>query len=357
MGERVVQHMAGQHHSDLSSWSESRPADASPVSARLCQGRRRRLHICLSVDFDAISGYLGTGHDPKNTLADYSAGTFSAHVGVPRLLKLFAKHGISDKVSWFLPGHSIETFPKAAQAIVKSGAEIGLHGYSHEGAYAMTPIQEKDVLEKCIEVATTITGGVKPVGYRAPLFQIRESTVRLLQKKGFRYDSSMNAHDSLPYTLPNPFPVQPPTVPDYSQPASSWMTPSLVFQEPSPGTTEAKNGLVEIPSSWYTDDMTPLGFYPYTPNSQGYVAVGVVETMWWDRFEWLWENECDVDEGGFGSIYPMVWHPESAGRSHVVGMIDKFIGKLVQKMKESETGEITFERMETTAEAFKARKA
>ncbi len=174
--------------------------DSPPLRAN----NRRRLHICLSVDFDAISGYLGTGHDPRNTLADYSAGIFSAHVGVPRLLKLFAKHGISNKVSWFLPGHSIETFPEEAAAIAQSGAEIGLHGYSHEGAYAMTLEQERDVLEKCIEIVTALRGGMRPVGYRAPLYQIRETTVQLLQENGFLYDSSMNAHDSLPYTLRMP---------------------------------------------------------------------------------------------------------------------------------------------------------
>ncbi|KAF7513845.1 hypothetical protein GJ744_006459 [Endocarpon pusillum] len=294
--------------------------------------RSKRLHICLSVDFDAISGYLGTGHDPRNTLADYSAGIFSARVGVPRLLKLFGKYGIGNKVSWFLPGHSIETFPEEAAAIARSGAEIGLHGYSHEGAYAMTLEQEEEVLMRCIEIVVALQGGKLPVGYRAPLYQIRETTVQLLQKNGFLYDSN------------------------YSQRASSWMVPSSVPKEPAAGTDEAKNGLLEIPSSWYTEDMTPLGFYPYTPNSQGYVAVDVVERMWWDRFDWLWENECFVDEDGFGSIYPMVWHPESAGRAHVVGMIDRFIGKLVKKMNEAEPGEITFETMETMAKAFKAKK-
>jgi len=80
--------------------------------------RKRRLRICLSVDFDAISGYLGTGQDPNNTLADISAGIFSANVGVGRLLTLFKKYDISDKLTWFIPGHSLETFPAQAKAIV-----------------------------------------------------------------------------------------------------------------------------------------------------------------------------------------------------------------------------------------------
>lgn len=318
--------------------------------------RPRRMRICLSVDFDAISGYLGTGHTPENTLADYSAGLFSANVGVGRLLRLFSKYDICDKVTWFLPGHSIETFKEQAAAIVASGAELGLHGYCHESAYPMTPEQEKDVLEKCVALVSDLKQGKKPVGYRAPLYQIRETTVSLLQEKGFLYESSMNAHDSLPYFLPNPFPQTPPAVPDYTQPASSWMKATNIAKQPERGTVEAENALVEIPASWYTEDMTPMGFYPYTASTQGYVSVDVVEKMWWDRFDWLWENESWVDDGpgkGYGSIFPLVWHPESAGRNHIIGMIDKFVGKLISRSKSAGDGEITFETMESVARSWK----
>lgn len=320
--------------------------------------RRRRMRICLSVDFDAISGYLGTGHTPENTLADYSAGIFSANVGVGRLLRLFQKYDISDKLSWFIPGHSMETFPEQTAQIAASGAEIGLHGYSHEGAYAMTVAQETDVLRKCIQLITELRGGRRPIGYRAPLYQIRETTVKLLQEHDFLYDSSMNAHDSLPYFLPNPFPGEPPHVPDYNKPASSWMVPTELPTQPPFGSDQAKNAMVEIPGSWYTEDMTPLGFYPYTSSTQGYVSVDVVEKMWWDRFDWLWENESWLDEEpglNYGSIYPMIWHPESAGRNHIVGMIDKFLGKLVSRMKAADEGEITFETMENVAQSWKGR--
>ncbi len=50
----------------------------------------------------------------------------------------------------------------------------------------MTEEQERDVLMKCIELATKLTGK-KPVGYRAPLYQLRESTVNLLEEHGFEY--------------------------------------------------------------------------------------------------------------------------------------------------------------------------
>jgi len=55
---------------------------------------------------------------------------------VRRLLKLFDKYNM--KATWFIPGHSLETFPDECAAIRDAGHEIGLHGYSHENPVAMT---------------------------------------------------------------------------------------------------------------------------------------------------------------------------------------------------------------------------
>jgi hypothetical protein len=75
----------------------------SSLSTSTPQTRSKpKIKILLSVDFDAVSGWLGTGQHPDNNLADYSSGFFSAYVGVPRLLKLFTKHGIADKVTWYV---------------------------------------------------------------------------------------------------------------------------------------------------------------------------------------------------------------------------------------------------------------
>ncbi|KAI5461822.1 hypothetical protein BGZ63DRAFT_454509 [Mariannaea sp. PMI_226] len=334
------------------------PPSITPIYNAPASTSKRRIRICLSVDFDAVSGLLGTGHSPENTMADYSAGVFSANVGVGRLLRLFQKHKISQNVSWFIPGHSMESFPKQTEDIVASGAEIGLHGYSHESAYAMTVDQERDVLEKCIELASALPNGKRPLGYRAPLYMIRESTVNLLQEHGFLYDSSLNAHDALPYFLTNPFIPDDLTIPDYQKPASTWMKPTTVAEQPAPGSSAAHSSLVEIPTSWYTEDATPMCFYPHTPNTQGYVSVDVMEKMWMDRFDWIWENESWLNEGpgaGFGSVFPIIWHPECAGRSHIIGMIDRFISKLREKMAQANEGEITFETMESVAKSWKQR--
>lgn len=125
--------------------STSKPSTALTNPTRT---PNRRVKVALSVDFDAISHWLGTGCHPDNNMTDYSSGIFSGQVGVHRLLSLFKKHNIADKVTWFIPGHTVETFNDSARAVVDSGAEIGLHGYAHEGIHQMTEEQEHDVLVK-----------------------------------------------------------------------------------------------------------------------------------------------------------------------------------------------------------------
>ena len=112
--------------------STEAPRTKKTIPAAISSPNQRRVRVALSVDFDAISGLLGTGKDEANNKADYSQGFFAGNIGVYRLVQLFKKHNVADKMTWFIPGHSMETFPAATEAIVDSGCEIGLHGYSHE---------------------------------------------------------------------------------------------------------------------------------------------------------------------------------------------------------------------------------
>ena len=54
--------------------------------------------------------------------ADGPKGLFAGTVGVRRLLKLFAKYDI--KTTWFIPGHSLETFPEECAMIRDAGHEM-----------------------------------------------------------------------------------------------------------------------------------------------------------------------------------------------------------------------------------------
>jgi peptidoglycan/xylan/chitin deacetylase (PgdA/CDA1 family) len=212
----------------------------------------------------------------------------------------------------------METFESTVKEIVQSGAEIGLHGYAHEGAYQMTEEQEREVLVKCMEVAQRLTGK-KVQGYRAPMYQLRETTIELLKEFGFLYDSSLSHHDSQPYFVPCAPPVQ---RIDFSKPASSWLRPTELADMES---LMAGKPLVEIPTGWNNEDMMALQYFPHLHNSHGHVDARVVEQRWKDIFLWLWENP-DLEDGSF--VFPLLMHPDTSGMAHVAGMVDRFIGWL-----------------------------
>ncbi|KAF2005023.1 polysaccharide deacetylase [Amniculicola lignicola CBS 123094] len=329
---------------------EQKSTSSIPQTLTTPTSSKPKIRVLLSVDFDAVSGLLGTGAHPDNNLADYSAGFFSAYVGVHRLLKLFKKHGVQDKVTWFVPMHSAESFPDEFRSIVESGCEIALHGYCHEGAPQLTPSQERDVLTHCLDLCTKLTGQ-KPTGYRAPLYQIRETTIALLEEHDFLYDSSLTHHDSKPYYLPNLPPIAAPTFSTKTK-AQEWMKP---LEQPKPPTNKT---LVEIPGNWYAEDMTPLQFYPHTHNSQGYVDVRLIEQMWKDKFTYM-QSELEVGdlEGKpFGEkdmcVFPLVLHPDTSGMAHVIGMIERMIVWL-----KGHGGEVEFETFGHVAREWKGKNA
>lgn len=311
---------------------QAETGDASGIPISLTRARPKRVKVALSIDFDALSHWLGTGCHPDNNMADYSSGIFAGQVGSIRLLHLLTKMGIADKVTWFIPGHTIETFPSSVQKVVESGAEIGLHGYSHEGIYQMTPQQEREVLLKCIEVATKLCHGKKPRGYRAPMYTIRETTVQLLREHGFLYDTSLMHHDSQPYWTPADPPVE---KINFAKEAASWLKPTPIADLATVNPLKSgQHPLVEIPCGWYNEDMMPLQYLPHLPNSMGYVSTTVVEQMWKDKFMWLWENSrqdvgsmCDDENGDHFAdfIFPILMHPDTSGMAHIIGMAERMI--------------------------------
>jgi peptidoglycan-N-acetylglucosamine deacetylase len=90
----------------------------------------------FGIDVDAVAGWLGS-YGGEDSPDDISRGLFAGEVGSPRLLKLFDRLGI--KTTWFIPGHSIETFPREMKAVADAGHEIGIHGYSHENPRVCDP--------------------------------------------------------------------------------------------------------------------------------------------------------------------------------------------------------------------------
>ena len=97
----------------------------------------KEILCAFGVHCDAVAGWLGSYMAARTARATSRAACSPARSACRASLKLFERFGM--KTTWFIPGHSIETFPKQTEMVVEAGHEIGMHGYTHENPIAMTP--------------------------------------------------------------------------------------------------------------------------------------------------------------------------------------------------------------------------
>ena len=280
----------------------------------------------FGVHCDAVAGWLGS-YGGENSPCDISRGVFAAEVAMPRLVRLFDTYGL--KTTWFVPGHTAESFPEQMRLVAEAGHEIGLHGYSHENPLAMSPEQERAVLERSIEVLEPYAGR-RPVGYVAPWWEFSTITNELLLKLGIKYDHSLMHHDFQPYYVRVGDSW---TKIDYSKKPEEWMKPLVRGHE---------TDLIEIPASWYLDDLPPMMFIKGAPNSHGFVNPRHLEEIWRDQFDYVYREE---DYAVFG----MTIHPDVSGRPQVILMLERLIEYI------SGHDGVRWATMDAIADDFKAR--
>ena len=260
----------------------------------------KNIQCAFGVDVDAVAGWLGS-YGGEDSPDDISRGLFAGEVGTPRLLKFFERMGI--KATWFIPGHSVETFPEQTKMIVDAGHEVGLHGYSHENPIAMSPEQEEAVLDRCIELLTSVSGK-RPTGYVAPWWEFSHVTNELLLKRGIKYDHSLMHRDFECYYVRVGDKW---TKIDFGQTADKWMRALERGEE---------TDLIEIPANWYLDDLPPMMFIKSAPNSYGFTNPRDIEQMWRDQFDYVYR---EYDE----AVFPITIHPDVSGRPQVILMLER----------------------------------
>ena len=250
----------------------------------------------LSFDFDAMSALVARG---MKTPTAISRGEFGA-VAVPRILKLLERYGI--KASFYVPGITLETYPKLVEAIVEGGHEVGHHGWTHVPPAFLENGEEEAHLVRGNEVIEKLTGR-KPRGYRSPAWDLSDETVGLLLKHGFTYDSSMMGHDWMPY---------------YAR------TGDVIHDEEGVE-FGPETKLIEMPISWVLDDYphfeylrTPQGLFPGLQN-----ANNVLEN-WTDEFTYMTRN---ADWG----LLTYTFHPLVIGRGHRMLMLERLILNLLEQ--------------------------
>ncbi len=250
--------------------------------------------VCLTFDFDAMSGFIARGMTSPTPV---SRGEFGADVATPRLLALLKKYKI--KTSWYIPGHTLETYPARCREVFDAGHEIGHHGWTHVPPALLTRAKEEAGLIRANEQIKKLTGRYAR-GYRSPSWDLSPHSVELLIKHGFVYDSSMMGDDYTPYRV----------------------RLGDVIELEKPAVFGKSTRLIEMPISWTLDDYPHFEFI----RTKDWILPGLMNNNlvlenWVNDFLYMKQ----ILKWG---VITYTFHPFVIGRASRMLMLEKLIKKL-----------------------------
>ncbi|EID16165.1 polysaccharide deacetylase family protein [Mycolicibacterium phlei] len=234
----------------------------------------KKAAAAFTFDVDAESAVLWGNEAAATRMSVMSHQAYGPLVGVPRILNLLERHQI--RATFFVPGYTAHRWPQAVRDIVAAGHEIAHHGYMHEQPTALTLEQEIEALDRGLDALDEVAG-VRPSGYRAPMWDLSWRTPELLAQRGFLYDSSLMDAD-VPYEL-----------------------------------AVGERSLVEIPIQWALDDWEQ---YCYIPDISG---SGLIESP--RKAREIWQLEFDALRR-VGGCWVLTNHPFLSGRPSRAAELD-----------------------------------
>ena len=271
--------MTAERDSEPSGSSASAPWPTSTPSTP-------RLTVALTFDHDAISDSVRRG-DP---VVKFSHGEFGPRVGAPRILELLARRSIP--ATWFVPGHTLETFPDSIAAILAGGHELACHGWFHEDFTTLSKKGQRAILDRSAAAVERVAGA-RPSGWRAPYWALGSRTLELVEDAGFTYDSSLMDGD---YELHLVRRGDRHSVGE----GTRWGRPT---------------GLVEVPVYWALDDWPQL---EPGPARDGLAPPSKVLEIWLGELDYAWRHAP-------GGVLTVTMHPECIGRGHRMAALEWFI--------------------------------
>lgn len=249
--------------------------------------------VAITLDFDAISLWIAR---KMTTPGPVSRGEFGAYA-IPRILDALDRHGVA--ATFFIPGHTAETYPEECRRIRDAGHEIGAHGYAHELVSGLSREAEAEVTERALEALDT-TLGVRPVGMRTPSWDFTESTLGILRQFGFDYDSSLMGQDYRPYFLRRGSEVR----------------------DDGPYRFGELVDLVELPVSWTLDDYPQVEYLKSPAGIQpGPKTARQLFESFFDDFDYM----RVIDPEGFHMI---TLHPQVVGRGQRMLVFEEYLSRL-----------------------------
>ena len=239
-----------------------------------------------SFTFDVDGEAAALAADPRTarSLSVMTHQAYGPRVGVRRLLDILEQARI--RSTFFIPGFTADLHPATVRDIAAAGHEIAHHGYHHVRPAGLSVAEQAEQLDRGSDTLERLTGQ-RPVGYRAPMWDLSWEMPGLLAERGFHYDSSL-MDDDTPYLL-------------------------------SPGLEDDQKTIVEIPIQWALDDWEQ---YCYLPDV---TELGPIQTP--QHAIELWRAELSGMRR-FGGCWVLTNHPFLSGRPGRAAALDAFIAEV-----------------------------
>jgi peptidoglycan/xylan/chitin deacetylase (PgdA/CDA1 family) len=219
--------------------------------------------VAITVDVDGEAGLPDGGREHGQRLSSRSERAYGLLRGLPRILR--ALEDFEASATFYVPGVTARRHPDAIRAIAERGHELAHHGHTHRRPDLLSAREQRAEIEQGLEALTAFAA--RPLGYRAPGWELTPVTLELLAEHGFRYDSSLMGDDR-PYIVP-----------------------------------AGTGTLVELPVHWSLDDAP-------------YFAGSPAPTGLWD----VWRHELEL-AAAEGRAITFTLHPEILGRPHRIDVL------------------------------------
>jgi peptidoglycan/xylan/chitin deacetylase (PgdA/CDA1 family) len=214
--------------------------------------------LAITVDVDGEAGLPDGGRDYGHRLSSRSERAYGVRRGLPRILRVLEE--LEAPATFYVPGVTALRHPEAIRAIAERGHELAHHGHTHRRPDGLSASKQREEIEQGLGALSGFAA--RPVGYRAPGWELTPITLELLAEHGFRYDSSLMGDDR-PYAV------------------------------------SARAGtIVELPVHWSLDDAP---YFAGSPDPGGL----------WD----VWRRELELAASEQRAI-TLTLHPEILGRPH-----------------------------------------
>ena len=198
-----------------------------------------------------------------------------------------------------MPGFTIESWPRACEAVVEGGHEVAHHSWAHIPPATQSRDEEEADLMRANDAIARLTGR-KARGYRSPSWDLSEHTIDLLLKHGFLYNSSLMGADYLPYRARR----------------------GDVAELGKPFDFGEETALIEMPICWSLDDYPHFEFMRTAATVlPGLQPARAVMQSWLDEFLYMRKT---VDWG----VLTYTMHPFVIGRGYRMLALETLVDRL-----------------------------